>query len=801
MERQYTTISAADTAKITMFDGQAGRVPLRTIEYASIEEMARNFRKTVSAPAKQRAPLYSRCECVDGRLREDTRPPFQVVLDVDGSEVPMQEASSRLRDLGVAHFAHTTWKHAPDVLETHNYRIVCDLLCSDWQVLKGTTEELARLVDLDADPVSRHQICFYLPATDGNRVVERVEATDFETEWRPDPENWPDELVEEPRGPAEDRDPETIDVGEVWEALGHVDNVSREQWIRTGQCLHGSGMPLDAARTLWDAWSMGEDHGQEYGDYSDEAQERAWGSFGRSGNGLGLSTIFYDATEGGWEGNRRTRQAAAEQFDAVDELDVEDLQDHGPRAERRALLRELSGRYAYVAVGQGKVWDDVQTTFLSKSAFLDLHVNPEFETGQVRGGEPVMESIGRSWWQWPQRPSFAGIDFAPPGARPLPKDVMNLWHGWAVEPTDDDLETARLGCSRFLDHVHGVVCAGDDACFEWVVAWMAHLVQRPYEKPKTAIVMRSDEGTGKGIFASALVDLAGQHGIHVGQSKQLTGQFTQHLANKLVLFADEVTWGGARQEGSVLKYLVSENKMMVEPKGVDAFQAASYLRTMIAGNGGWVVPAGNSARRYMVLDVDESRTDDEAYFLRILDELYDRSSGGELVPGDGMRALLRYLQLLDPATLPNPRRIIKTEALLSQKIEGLDAVEAWLYDSLKEARLGMGPWPDGPTWVASTEAHRAYAIHAEQSHSYVSNLTRWANALNRIFGKARPEDRPKGRRSHRPLPSRTHTTLDSDGEKQRYTQRLWPGLTDARDLMDRHLGQPTEWGEDEDPTL
>ena len=95
---------------------------------------------------------------------------------------------------------------------------------------------------------------------------------------------------------------------------------------------------------------------------------------------------------------------------------------------------------------------------------------------------------------------------------------------------------------------------------------MAHLLQKPDEKPTTAILLRSVEGTGKGTMVKPLLAMVGAQGAHINGHHHITGQFNSVIANKLLIFADEVDLS-ASQVADKLKALISEPIVQLERKG------------------------------------------------------------------------------------------------------------------------------------------------------------------------------------------------------------------------------------------
>ena len=52
-----------------------------------------------------------------------------------------------------------------------------------------------------------------------------------------------------------------------------------------------------------------------------------------------------------------------------------------------------------------------------------------------------------------------------------------------------------------LNHLKNIWCCGDLACYHYLVAWLAHKIQRPQAKIGVAVVAKSDlQGTGKNII-------------------------------------------------------------------------------------------------------------------------------------------------------------------------------------------------------------------------------------------------------------------------------------------------------------
>ena len=102
--------------------------------------------------------------------------------------------------------------------------------------------------------------------------------------------------------------------------------------------------------------------------------------------------------------------------------------------------------------------------------------------------------------------------------------------GFAVEAVAGD-------CQLYLDHVRDCICDGDETLNDYVLNWMAHLVQKPAELPGVALVLIGDQGTGKGSFVEPLGQILGDHYQHATQMDKVLGRFNMHMAHALLVFA------------------------------------------------------------------------------------------------------------------------------------------------------------------------------------------------------------------------------------------------------------------------
>ncbi len=268
------------------------------------------------------------------------------------------------------------------------------------------------------------------------------------------------------------------------------------------------------------------------------------------------------------------------------------------------------------------------------------------------------------WLRSPYRRQYTEVVFSP-GVEP-PEGALNLWQGFAVEPDAGD-------CSLFLQHVWENVCQQAEDVYHYVIAWMAHAVQFPGTLPGTSLVLRGGMGVGKGVFATEFGALFGAHFRKVSDARHFLGNFNAHLADALVVFADEAFWAGDKAHEGAIKDLITGETRLLERKGKDVIEVRNYTRLIIAGNEDWLVPAGMRERRFLVLDVGERHQQDLAYFDAIIEQ--QRNGGRE--------ALLQYL-LSVPLRGTDLRQLPSTQATIETQLISLPLLGEFFFDMLAE---------------------------------------------------------------------------------------------------------------------
>ena len=145
-----------------------------------------------------------------------------------------------------------------------------------------------------------------------------------------------------------------------------------------------------------------------------------------------------------------------------------------------------------------------------------------------------------------------------------------------------------------------------DDIYEWVLGWMAHIIQKPFVKTGVALVLRGERGSGKGLGVAPLAEIIGSnHYWHIDKLDNLTGKFTHPKRGQCILgFADECYYGGNPADANALKNTITEDEVDVNIKNIAQFSLQSFINILMASNSTYIVGSGTKERRFQIVETN-----------------------------------------------------------------------------------------------------------------------------------------------------------------------------------------------------
>ena len=262
-----------------------------------------------------------------------------------------------------------------------------------------------------------------------------------------------------------------------------------------------------------------------------------------------------------------------------------------------------------------------------------------------------------------------------------------------------------------------MLAGGDDEVLNYLVKWPAYGLQNLASKVEASILLIGNQGGGKGTYAYVLLRCYGTHGRYLQKKDQLVGRFNAHLSNVLLAHIDEAFFGGDRASAGVVKSLITETRIPVEPKFMDMYEVPNRLRLIFTSNEKHALHIDHDDRRAATFKTKwlwNTEADCLEYFRRLYDEI---NSGGA-------EAFLYDMLELDLAGF-DPRVIPATLIRAQQKTQSLHGTRAWWYEIL---RVGDEPWRADPRMAYADEPNSKgpdYACRVAKKWLYDSYVE-WA---------------------------------------------------------------------------
>lgn len=256
--------------------------------------------------------------------------------------------------------------------------------------------------------------------------------------------------------------------------------------------------------------------------------------------------------------------------------------------------------------GEDLVWDVSQRMLMKISSMRTIVANND-----------VMKFWGGEARRWVLKKNivFDPQDTPSPASSGATATV-NLFNGWKMQP--------RRGSCLRIQTLIAHLCDGNDALVEWVERWLAYPLRNRGAKMETSIIMHGDEGSGKNFFFEKVIKkIYGEYGYVIGNA-QLESQFNDWASMKLFMVADEVvTRSELKHMKGKLKYLVSGDMIIINPKGLPEHGEANHMNFVFLSNELQPLALDKTDRRYLVIWTPPALS--REFYVQVAEEI---ASGG-----------------------------------------------------------------------------------------------------------------------------------------------------------------------------
>jgi hypothetical protein len=355
-----------------------------------------------------------------------------------------------------------------------------------------------------------------------------------------------------------------------------------------------------------------------------------------------------------------------------------------------------------------KVKEDgaVRAKFFDEKGFANI-----WATHYLRDDDKRIKAID-VWRTHTGRRTYKRIRFSPKAGN----DDLNLWGPIPCKGEEGP-------CDEVLEFIRDVIADGDAAKADYLVQWIAHLVQYPEVKSSVVPVIIGAQGSGKGLLTEGFLGaIFGPYYYLIDSTDRILSRFNADQTRRFLTVLDESTWGRNHTVANKLKQLTGSAMMQVEEKFGDTYNIENFSRYIITSNDLDCVRIDEGNRRYLVFETAAPR--DISYY----GMLWDKIREGSLV-----RRFFAYLKSLDVSNF-NPQCFpagldVGAEAT---KVGSLSEISRFLYELVYEKPEKLWSFSARNGWSVRQEVlYQHYLLTAVPR--YKPSRTYFVKTLERNF--------------------------------------------------------------------
>ena len=231
-------------------------------------------------------------------------------------------------------------------------------------------------------------------------------------------------------------------------------------------------------------------------------------------------------------------------------------------------------------------------------------------------------SFIKSWLKDKDKRVYDTYDFLPP---PLvcPETVFNVWNGYAIE-NEGITETDSY---EFILYLIEVLTDFNKEAYNYLMNWLANIIQNPGAKCGTAVVLKSKQGGGKGTLIDIMRRIMEDYITETSNPQNdLFGNHGNAHINKLLCSLDEVKSSDTSKDLGRLKNIITSNHCIYNEKGAKQVEVRNCCNFILTTNNSFPINLDKDDRRYFVTECSNILCKDAVFWKDFYKKLENRKS-------------------------------------------------------------------------------------------------------------------------------------------------------------------------------
>jgi hypothetical protein len=216
-----------------------------------------------------------------------------------------------------------------------------------------------------------------------------------------------------------------------------------------------------------------------------------------------------------------------------------------------------------------------------------------------------------------------------------------------------------------------------DEVYEYLLNWFAWVVQFPALKTMVCLIFYGKQRSGKSCIAENLLSkiMGKDKTMIAGNVDKLFGKFSDTTGKHLVVL-NEANGRDTKGIHEIIKDAISRETVIVETKGIDAYETNDYVNYILTTNNGSCVDTQDGDSRFMPIAVNNCLIGDIDYFNKLRADMDDDDVMGSFYEDLMKRDLTGW-----SACVNRPMTDLRKD-MLAQSISPYQEFVEWLYVEL-----------------------------------------------------------------------------------------------------------------------
>ena len=185
----------------------------------------------------------------------------------------------------------------------------------------------------------------------------------------------------------------------------------------------------------------------------------------------------------------------------------------------------------------------------------------------LENGKLVKKPILNRWVADKTKRCYKTLDFIPSFKKSQP-EVYNTFTGFDFDTSKESYTPNKSVVHDFIRHI-GLLCDYEKKSVDYIIKYIAHLIQKTTEIPKVCLLFKSHQGFGKDLFINFLEKMLGvQYVYRTAETDDIFGNFNSVIRDKVLLQLNELEGKDGFSNKEKLKNLITAEVVKINEKNV-----------------------------------------------------------------------------------------------------------------------------------------------------------------------------------------------------------------------------------------